>query len=349
MKSGFKKALTVFCVIMAVGVLCVVAGVAMGGSVSYQISLPNKAVNVTKDYINNSVKFDAFTDITVYESYANIRIEYGEDYRVTYKYRTVDVPHIEVKHNHLFVNVDNSFESQASMFLDDTLTFFDFGNDEANEMVITVPVAAELSGICVSVDYGNAEAEGISAKHMQLDSYCGNVTVNGGEITGGLYCDAQNGNVAVSNLTCGSFCGIPYDSNMVVNSLDTGEMDIVEAHCANVELENCTVTDFEMITDSSNLTVNNMVCDAFDIASEYGNADVTRLKTKKLYVENKSGNMDFELICDKEEYGLDIMPINGNIEINGEEQPETVINTDSEYLLKVNSSYGNIDIDFINE
>lgn len=349
MKKSFKRALTVLSVIMVVGVFCVVAGVAMGGSISYQISLPNKAVNVTKDYISNTVELDSFESVSVYESNTNVCVKYGETYSVTYKYRAVDAPHIEVENGQLFINVERSFESRANVFLDETLTFFDFGNDAANELVITVPDDADIYEVNIFIDYGNVYSTDISAHSMQLYANCGNVSVNGGEFEGGVYCDAQNGNVTVKNLACGSFVGVPYNSNMIVNSLETGKLDIVEAHCANIELENCTASDFEMITDSSNLTVNNMVCDAFNIDSEYSNADVTRLKTKKFYVENKSGNMDFELIGDKKKYGLDIMPINGNVEINGEELPETVINTDSEYLIKANSSYGNIDIDFINE
>lgn len=349
MKKSFKKALTVLSVIMVVGVFCVVAGVAMGGSISYQISLPNKAVNVTKDYISNTVELDGFESVSVYESNTNVCVKYGETYSVTYKYRAVDAPHIEVENGQLFINVERSFESRANVFLDETLTFFDFGNDAANELVITVPDDADIYEVNIFVDYGNVYSTDISAHSMQLYANCGNVSVNGGKFEGGVYCDAQNGNVTVKNLTCSSFVGVPYNSNMVVNSLDTGKLDIVEAYCANIELENCSVSDFEMVIDSGNLTVDNLICNTFNIDSKYSNADVIGLKTKKLCIEDEYGNMDFELVGEKEKYGLNLIPISSNVEINGEEQPKTVINTDSEYLIKANSSYGNIYIDFTNE
>ena len=349
MKKSFKKALIVLGVVLLVGVLCVVAGVAMGGSVSYRISLPDRSVSTVDDYISNSLELDEFENITVYETCANVRVEYGEDYRVTYKYRAVDAPHIEVKDGDLFINVENTFERQASSFLDETLTFFDFGSDEANEMVITVPENAVLCGINVSIDYGNAQANGIKANSMQLYANCGNVTVNGGEFTGRVYCDAQNGNIAVTDLSCDSFLAVPYNSNMTLNSLKTGKIDICEANYANAEIKNCAADEFAMVTDSSNLTVDNMACDTFSINAQYSNADVTGLTAKKLNIDSESGNMDFELIGDKGSYGLDILPVNGAVAIDGEEQLKTAANTDSDYLIKAYTEYGNIDIDFIEE
>lgn len=349
MKNSFKKALMVFCVIMAVGVLCVIAGVAMGGSVSYQISLPSRSVSTADDCISNSVKLDKFTGVSVYETGANVHVEYGDDYRVTYKYRAMDAPHIELKNGYLYINVENSFELQASTFLDETLTFFDFGNDEANELIITVPNGADVYGINIFADYGNVSVKDISARSMQLYANCGNVSLNGAKATGDVYCDSQNGNVTVKDLTCGNFLGVPYNGNIVIDSLKTGKLEIVEAHCANAEIKNCTTNEFAMITDSGNLTVNNMVCNTFNIESKYGNADVSRLITQKLSADNINGNMSFELVGEKEKYGLDISSSNSSVKIGDKDYPKAQINTDSENLIKVYADYANIDIDFINE
>ena len=349
MKNGFKKTIVFLSAVIAVGIACVVAGVAMGGSVSYQISLPGRQVSTAEDYISNSVKLGEFTDISVYESGANVRVEYGEDYRVTYKYRAMDAPHIEIKGNNLRINVESSFELRASGFLDETLTFFDFGNEEANELVITVPKDAEIYGVNIFADYGNVSVRELSARSMQLYANCGNVSLIDSDVSGNVYCDSQNGNVTVRNVNCGNFVGVPYNGNIVIDSFKAGRLEIVEAHCANAEIKNSTADEFAMYTDSGNLTVNSMVCNAFNIESKYGNADVKGLVTRKLTADNRNGNMSFELVGEKETYGFDISSSSSSVKIGDKEYPKTQINTDSEKLIKINADYANINIDFINE
>lgn len=247
MHKGIKIALIVSLILTVAGVGFVVAGIALGGHLNFQIDTKNrKILSADESLVRGTLTPEPFTELDVEVATADISVSRGEGWAL--EYALTDEPEIAQTDGRLTLKGQ---ERAGISFVGISV------NGDGLFVRITVPEAAELEAvtlhtatgdvklsdlevqtIAAECSTGDMKAQGIRCGKLDLVSNTGDIDVKDTVCTGDVTLEGNTGDVNVQKLAEATAISVETNTGDIAIALDDADYAL----------------DFE--TDTGDLTVN---------------------------------------------------------------------------------------------
>ena len=184
-------------------------------------------------------------NITIKADVADLSIEYGDAYKVDYRYVDYNAPQVEVDGKNLKITEKAGIKSHPANVQDIDCT-----------LKITIPEGCTLEDIDIDIDCGNIQYEDIICEDLILDADLGNIQLE--HITcDDLKVNADLGNVEFTDSTI---------KNIEAN-----------ADCGAITFENCTFKKGDMNADLGSIVVSGDF-ESLKASCNLGSIDIVSIK-----------------------------------------------------------------------
>lgn len=329
-----NKGLMICLIVLAVGVLFSGVGLAMGGVV-YGISFGRNGLVVHSNVspatdadgqkvLHESKEVDAFENLNMNISYADIVIVESDHYGVEYQTQNSLPVTIQSEGNTLKVTQGKGFQG---------LTFFSIGTagrwgQKADYVTVYVPKDTKLDSVIIEEDSGDIDISDIQAEKVTLDNDYGDVKATnlaGKEV----YFDMESGDLTIKNAegdSCkiySSYGSVSIDEsnfqNELVYDMDSGDMRL-DTVTAKLIHGDSSYGDF----DAKSLTI-----EEAKLAASSGDMDFKDLSCKKTTIKSAYGSVKIELREEVSGYNTDLETDYGDIEVDGSKEGDKYKRADS--------------------
>lgn len=323
--SKRRKFLIICGVIIFVGFVLSGIGISMGGSVTsvalgsqgLEVITPQEARNGKLSYKKENLDVEAFTEVKIDASYANISIERSNHYGIEYKISNKSTISYDIKNHALEVK-----EGSPSNGVGNGFNFYLFGGihwlfgEETEDQYITiyVPEGVKLGDVTIVCDSGNTIMEGFSTKTLEIKN--------------------EYGDLVLHDISSKSIQLLMDSGNAKLEAI-TAESLTAQLEYGNCDMRTTTVNKkIQLTMDSGNASLENVTADECFVESAYGDVIGSHLMTKEMELKLDSGNIELDGVTLDT---LDIESEYGNVEIE-------LTNPVSVYRFDLFTDYGEVEV-----
>lgn len=319
MKKGLKITLLLLVVLFLIGSVLIIIGVATGGTMKFNINLLEKRVETSNEVYRGEEKLAAFSNVEINVDSADITIERGADYQISYAIRSSSEPVFTNDNGKLYFGKP---KNQAGLFLN--LGDINTKKEELYVKVI-IPDNVDLNEAILDTDAGTINLDGINIKKLTADSDAGNINLSNIE-TEMLKIDEDAGNINLNNIKTGT---VTLDNDSGKSTLDNLTGDSVTGKF-----------------DAGSISVKNGTIEKINIEIGAGETNILDSKISDVKIDSDFGSIKLELIGEAADYTIDSKVDFGSNEINGKKQGSTYSVNGGNKKIDIESDSGNVKIDF---
>lgn len=314
---------------LLVGIGFTVCGLLLGGTAAFSYTL-GKPVNTSRSQNFKMVtkEINSAHSVQIDTEYFDVKVIPGKTFSVTYPEGDYIDSGCTVENDKLAVTVyeKDKSEFQVYGFWGFFPSFFDDGAIQDNTIVVTIPDNTSLKDITIHNSDGDCLIEGQSADDYLLDLSYGNLEVMN---CTGKNIEIKDGDGEVSIALC------DFDS---IN----GELAYGDCHISDSIID---TSEFEL-SDGA-LTLDNGSISAITAKLSYGDFTINHTQIGQVDANLSDGDFAAKLDEAEDVFSTNLETDDGEITINEKEQGAhyTIMNSDKK-VLSVESSYGDIDIQF---
>lgn len=348
--------------LMAAGLVLLGIGLFSGGTISYVVDLrEGKIITKNSDeakYVEKTLDVEEFSKLQLNVNVADVKIQRGEKYQVSYCMPEMDVPSVEVKDGKLVVNGKEDASPQFSVRFE----FFSLGDSKKDTIIVTIPEQVEIleSGIKVEsgdihleevkfsqadihADYGDIIISDFVSDHAEISQNTGDITLKNVQMKesnvtneyGKITLEKGSGEKAVFELNSGD-CNI---KDMEINDLE------VSNEYGDIVIGNSTISTSKIDSDSGEIKIADCTGEKTELEAEYGDVTIAKSVLNHIQAACDSGTVDIDLMGKIADYDLNLVTDCGEIKINGEENGANYKNlSNGEKNIDVKNEYGDIKI-----
>jgi len=325
--------------ILVVGIGVLMAGKCLGGSLSFAYNLSNREFLTDQDrkIVEKTIETDEFDDIIIDLSSTDVSIELGDKNEVYYKTVEYLEPTINCENGKLSI-INNE---------ENTTYFFSF----------YIPKESNIVNITVKEN---------SLKNLDIDKSSGSLTIKDIDIKGNI--GSSSGDIEIDNCQNGDELDVKISSGKFSLKDSSFSKLNKKQSSGDTKLENVKISEFINESTSGSSKIDNCEFEKFDSNATSGSIDIQdsslgdikvkntsgRLNVNNSKVENAqlsitSGDLDMDIVGEQNDYNYDIKAISGNIYLEGNEIEDGFYhNNDSDKNIKIKTTSGNVNIEFIN-
>lgn len=364
MKKVLKYGVIASLCFMAAGLVFLGIGLLSGGTISYVLDLEEHKV-ITRDseeakYVEKTLDVDAFSKLQLNANTADVKIQRGEKYQVSYCMQEADAPSVEVKDQKLMING----KDYGSFRMNIRFEFFQwelpFDESKKDSIIVTIPENAEISEAGIKVeageiqlenvkfetadihaDYGDIEISDFISNHAEISENSGDITLKNVQMKesnitneyGKITVEKGSGEKAVLTLNSG---------NCSINDMELDDLQVSNEY-GDIEIANSTADTSKIDSDSGAIRIENCKGEKTELEAEYGDVAIVKSALEHIQATCDSGTVDIDLLGKISEYDLNLAADCGEININGEENSGKYKNVSNrEKSIDVKNEYGDI-------
>ncbi|WP_061994198.1 DUF4097 family beta strand repeat-containing protein [Clostridium sp. ATCC 25772] len=315
--------------IIAIGMICAgsimtYSGYLLGGSKDISLNIKDGLViNTSKERYKETISLEEFNSIEV-ECNSNIEFLKSDKYELEF-----DVPQssgkisYSVKDKKLIIKQSAQSKNNFNINLG-----FEENNQDKSYIKIYAPKEMKSKELKITSRFGNINICPTESDVANINSYFGNITVDGLEASSTINMNMNNGKLNASNIKA---------QNINVSNKYGG-----------VKLENVNCNGLDVTLNNGKYIGNNVSTKNYTLKNSYGNNDLSNSKSEVLNIDIKNGELKIDSMNSGNanivnNYGkvyanalqtndLKMNLTNGNAEINGEFKGTS----------EINSKYGNV-------
>lgn len=333
--SKGKKFVVGSCIVMGIGMILCIVGVAFGGRV-YGVNVGSNGVSVSTmhgeqngkapAYQTGEEKLDKFDGIKIEASYADVTIQPAEHYGISYNLDERYEFSYKIENGTLVV----SQKSPLNMGVD--FIWFGIGNSsginvfkEREFITVYIPTDSEFqnvevyddsgSVVCgnfyadtlnVKAEYGDVELEKVGSQNATIIMDSGNLQV-ASFADGDITVENEYGNVELEDVKAGQIKVKANSGNLEATEIAADFLSVKDEY-GDISLQNINTNGVNLTADSGKIFLENVETKDVTVYSEYGDVDGKKVKTGSLSGELNSGNcnireLDVKSVDVKSDYG----------------------------------------------
>ncbi|MBO4421669.1 MAG: DUF4097 family beta strand repeat protein [Lachnospiraceae bacterium] len=304
-------------VLMCVGIAFAAFGTVQGGTWNFKIK-NFKVYKGSEDYINETVRLDAFDKVVVNTSTVDINIIKGNEYAISYNVPEDQKPQISNNGGVLTVDIDNEDFS--------FLNFSFFGSFEDSYVNITVPDTDSTKIVKIESSTGDIRISDL-AIDGSISTSTGDINLKNNKMSDMIF-KVSTGDITIDNCTM----------NSLETKASTGEVNIINSACAGK---------YTAKTSTGDITTKNTDFKAFSVEGSTSDISLDNAMIDNIDIKTSTGEVMLGLKGDEESYNVNIHTSTGDIRIGNEEFEKNYKKTTSTInSININTSTGDVDIDF---
>lgn len=315
MKNKFVKMAVIAAIAsIAVGGVCLGAGLAMGGSPSFYYDKngihvkENAALEKTQDHVMEYTKIDDVKNLDISLVDAELEIVSGKEWAVEYVlsgYRME--PEYSLEEQTLKIRENRSSQSGGShTFGWGHYWWYDDESHWQNPYVkITVPDTGKLEQVTIASEYGDVLIEkNLKARNVCVDTKNGDVELDGW-VGDSISFEMEYGGLTVGNLEGGSVAVKSENGEVKTGDLkaDSADFDMKYGDLTTGAFES---KDLTVKNESGTVKMDALQVETAEFAMEYGDLSATVKEASSLEVENDNGSVTLGLTGGMEKYGVSL-------------------------------------------
>ncbi len=323
---------------------CILAGAILfgigfklcGGVVDFKYDFKSgEFVSNNEKYVLELTELDEFKEIEADLSIGDLIFIKSDKFAIEYEYYDVE-PEYKVENGKFTVKTQDLYFSVS----------FDFNTGNRSFMKIYYPEGTKFSNLTVDLSCGNLNIDGMNVSGKTVfDNSCGNVTVNNftaadveidlscgdyfsdNMIADSIISDNSCGDIEFTNLTCNSYFESTGSSgNLVIKDSTLNVRSIFDDSCGNVELTGVSVVG-DMVAD---LSCGDLVLNDCEV-------------TGSLSGDLSCGNADISLIGGNS-YGFNLDCSLGDIKVD-DSKTDDEYSSSGDNMITIDNSCGDINIE----
>lgn len=311
MNGILRKSALVSGILLALGLVCMVVGIQLGGQMNYAFNLQNHKVYVPTDaemqYVDEMVTVEAFDSIEVELDSVDVELRQGESYQIQYHLTAWDEPVIEVKNSKLVVR---NKEDNVATF---GWSFGIFGlhnglpmKEEQKKIVVTIPEDVKLDNMKVYSEYGNVNTSDLQMESFDIKADSGDVLLENIEIVNGTI-SAEYGNVKVNEIEAEELVIKAASGDVSFEDVAADIVDVV-AEYGDVVIEDLNGVACTIKAQSGECSLDTIQLVNLTVTAEFGGVNLSGVEADKIVVGADSGNITcYDMVANtsecKAEYG----------------------------------------------
>ena len=342
---------------IAVGGVCLGAGLAMGGSPSFYYDKDgihvkeNADSRETPDYVLEYTGINAVDHLDLCLEDAELRIVSGKEWAVEYVlggWHAEPEYSLEGKTLTIRESAGNGRKKRTGFGLGH-YWWYDGGEDWTNPYVkLTIPDTGKLEQVTINSEFGDVSIEKkLKAENVCVNAANGSVRMDGWEGKSIAF-DMEYGNLTTGDLK-GSSVTVKNESGEVkTGSLkaDAVEIDMDFGSLSTEDMEGKSLT---VNNESGTVKMGALQVEHADFALEYGDLTATVQEALGVDVDSDSGSVTLELAGGMEKYGVSlhsdwgtIRTPQGIVETGGESGADFIRMTKDTAGIRIVTEYGDI-------
>lgn len=161
-----------------------------------------------------------FSSLKIISQNADIVIETGENYKVTYQGKNTTMPVLKNDESKLTIKQVNAQHALGLMRLP--------------KIIITIPKKAKLNKLLVSTDSADVHINSLHLKRGIVDSNSGDIIISDSKSTNGMNLKSTTGNIKIKNTKFTGYKLSTVDGQIQVNNHGTSSSYVKNAKSKNV-------------------------------------------------------------------------------------------------------------------
>ena len=234
MNSKFKKLICVCGVMILIGIVMTVAGIASGGATDGLKKVDERYdfISMGYDHLNQETyNLSDIKSIDINYAYCDIRFVEGDSFRVDVTY-TDDMPTPDVTTANGTLSITEGNSGKTGSLLNMEM----FGaRTRWPEILVTCPRDAKLDSVSINSDYSSVILSGTVSSKTDIRSESGDITLNGTQ-PGELSVTSVSGDITLHNLNTTGL-NINSDNGDVVLSGTFAGNNVISSQNGDVEMD----------------------------------------------------------------------------------------------------------------
>lgn len=313
--SKGKKFVIGCCITIGVGMMFCLTGFAMGtrvtgvslGANGISVYTPQGKVGEEQEGCQTGEEaLEKFDSINMEVDYADVLVQPGEDYGISYNVDSRCLFSYEINDGTLVIK-----ESAGKAGFHVGLFNFGYVENETGKgmIIVRLPKGSELSEVTIDSDYGDVICGDFSAEKLGIDADYGNVelgrvenknasvSLDYGELDissfsgGDLAVQNDYGDITLEDITAGNL-NLGLDSGNLGTVSVTADNLAVENEYGDIALEEVTAEEIKLNADSGRISLSEVTADCLAVLSEYGDVKGKGLQVGSFTGEISSGDCD---------------------------------------------------------
>lgn len=279
--------------------------------------------NKTSDYTYvEKIGNENLTEVDFDFENANIIIKKHNEttYKISYYEASYDVKTVK--------EIDGKLEITQDVSVWENIFSIKFTSSKVVNVLVYLP-SSFTGQVNVQSISGNVEIKDFTLNEVNINLTSGRISLNNLSVNGNLDLLTNSGNIILNEVKADLLNAKVNSGKIILNDIEINNSTTLKTTTGNIEIDDLETMD---------LTVN----------SVSGKVLATDLTATKISVNITSGNIILELEGSKYDYKIDAKSVSGNIYYLGEKMGKSLNVINGLYEMKLNSTSGNISINFDN-
>ena len=327
-------------ILVAVGLVLSIVGVAMGASRwVYWDRSGSHIVDVSAEKRITELDLEQIKNIEIKADFSDIEFITSDKYGIDICYRD-EVVTWGLESGNLTVSVNNAVRVRPRFF-DINLSF----TYPKNYIKVYLPADAELDNVSVYTSAGDIKAGSFNADYVQIDNDFGRLDVN--SITcNRLKIKMSAGDFSGRNLVSGD---IEYRNDFGKSKFETINAKSLNVNCSagDIRLSGCKVESIDVNNDFGKITATDLISSKTNIYASAGDIDISGEFSGQTVIKEDFGSVRFTTSKAKEDYSYDVFTDFGSVMVdNSRVRGGTQSGSSAVNSLYITNSAGDIHVNF---
>lgn len=309
------------------GFMICIVGYLLGGRVT-GIGLNNMGIsvytmddlqsNAADNYEEEHIRLDAFSDIALNVSYADIRIEESDHYGLSYKTNINNRLTYETDNNTLTVLQENNYTGtfQWMFFGIDTSAFH--SGRKSEYITIYVPAGCKLKDITLRNSSGDISLDNLSAGSVSINATYG--TVDMSTVTSAsLDIRVETGDICMSDINTGALHIFGSYGDWLMKRITASEETTIKLQTGSLDIVDSSLNDIQVRNSYGDITGDNVSVTNADFSLETGSCRMRDILFDTLSVDSTFGDVDLKTTLPESDCSFDLSTSYGDVYVNNED------------------------------